>query len=272
MLDRLEALRALSDTGTMGKAAARLRLTTSAVSKRIATLEREVGAPLLESDGRRVRLTPAARGLLEDVAPLLAALRERVTGFAPRPGTVRLAASESLLASWLPAILARSGLDLEIHGHRGPLVLERVRAGEVDLAIAAGGDDDPDLRAVLLGREPMVLVASSPPVGECAFSALEETSLTSRHLHRRVARLASRWGFHLVPGRRVEGFVPAVRLAQAGFGPALAPRGVAEVLGAPWIALPGLDRPIYAVARPRTWGRAEVTALAARISAAFPAG
>jgi len=35
-------------------------MTSSAVSQQLAQLGREVGAPLLEPHGRRVRLTPAA--------------------------------------------------------------------------------------------------------------------------------------------------------------------------------------------------------------------
>lgn len=269
MLERLDTLRALVEAGTMGKAALRLRITTSAVSKRIAGLEAEVGVALLEADGRRVRLTPAAQQLLDEVEPLLAEVRDRVTGFAPRPGRLRLAASESLLASWLPSLLADCPFELEIHGHRGPLVLERVRAGEVDLAFAAGGDDDPELRARLVGREPLGLVALEPPTVDTLFIALEDTSLTARLVHRRLPRLAAKWGFRLVPGRRVESLVTAVRLAQAGFGPALVPRALALAFGAPWIALPGLDRAIYAVARPRSWSRVEVTGLTERVAIGF---
>ena len=64
MLDQLEALRALKEEGTTARAAVRLRLTQSAISKRIDALEAEVGAPLIEAHGRGCRLTPAGEALV----------------------------------------------------------------------------------------------------------------------------------------------------------------------------------------------------------------
>ena len=48
MIDRFDALAALQSSGTMGSAASALRITQSAISKRIASLEREVGVKLVE--------------------------------------------------------------------------------------------------------------------------------------------------------------------------------------------------------------------------------
>ena len=61
-LRRLRALRELAERGTIAAAAEALHLTPSAVSQQLAALEREIGQPLVEPDGRSVRLTPAARG------------------------------------------------------------------------------------------------------------------------------------------------------------------------------------------------------------------
>ena len=47
MLDKLEALQALAEAGTMGRAAASLRVTQSAVSKRIGALSSELGCELI---------------------------------------------------------------------------------------------------------------------------------------------------------------------------------------------------------------------------------
>ena len=65
MIAYIEALAALADQGTMGKAGMRLRITQSAVSKRIAALETELGKKLVERRGRRLKLTPAGVRLLE---------------------------------------------------------------------------------------------------------------------------------------------------------------------------------------------------------------
>jgi DNA-binding transcriptional LysR family regulator len=73
-LRRLLALRELADRGTIAAAADALQLTPSAVSQQLAALEREIGQPLVEPDGRSVRLTPAARVLLGHGEALFAQL------------------------------------------------------------------------------------------------------------------------------------------------------------------------------------------------------
>ena len=60
-LDRLRALHAVAAHGSIHAAAETLHVTTSAVSQQLAKLEREIGQPLLEKQGRGVRLTDAGR-------------------------------------------------------------------------------------------------------------------------------------------------------------------------------------------------------------------
>ena len=71
---RLRMLLELSRLGSMHEVADALGTTTSSVSQGIAALAREVGTPLVEPDGRRVRLTPAGRRLAEHAVTILAAV------------------------------------------------------------------------------------------------------------------------------------------------------------------------------------------------------
>src|SRR4051795_3987478 len=71
---RLRFLLELSRHGSMRAVADVLGTTTSTVSQQIAVLAKETGAPLLEPDGRRVRLTPAGRRLAEHAVTILAAV------------------------------------------------------------------------------------------------------------------------------------------------------------------------------------------------------
>src|SRR4051812_6899505 len=64
----------LSRLGSMHEVAAELGTSTSSVSQAIAALARDVGTPLTEPDGRRVRLTPAGRRLAEHAVTILAAV------------------------------------------------------------------------------------------------------------------------------------------------------------------------------------------------------
>jgi DNA-binding transcriptional LysR family regulator len=65
MIDpRLNVLRAVAELGTVTAAAETLRFSPSAVSHQLRTLSRDLGVPLLERDGRGVRLTAGAQVLV----------------------------------------------------------------------------------------------------------------------------------------------------------------------------------------------------------------
>ena len=75
MIENLETLVTLSKTGTMMEASTAMRISQSAVSKRIAALERYYDRELIERHGRRVVLTHHGTRLVERVTPLLSELR-----------------------------------------------------------------------------------------------------------------------------------------------------------------------------------------------------
>ncbi len=255
MFDQIEALRALAETGTTARAAARLRITQSAVSKRLAALEAEIHATLVEKRGRNLALTEAGARLLGDLEPHLNAIRARLGEAVPTTALIRVAASESLLASWLPEALAAAraptATTLELHAHRGPLVLERVRGGHADVGIVVSRGEV-DLDYLPLVEEAMWLVSSStsplpsPPREPLSVWTIEAKSLTGAWLDAALSRHA----WPLRPLGRIESFSSAVQLARAGFGPALVPAGIARAMGVrpdQAIAVPGLKRPLAAV-------------------------
>src|SRR6201996_6391484 len=87
---RLELLLELSRLGSMREVGEAMQVTTSTVSQQIAALAREAGTPLLEPDGRRVRLTPAGRRLAGHAVTILAAVeaaRRDLDPAAPPAGT-----------------------------------------------------------------------------------------------------------------------------------------------------------------------------------------
>ncbi len=98
---RLRLLLELSRLGSMREVADELGLTTSTVSQQIAALAREAGTPLLEPDGRRVRLTPAGLRLADHAVTILAAIEAARVDLDPD-------ASRSAGSGW-PASPARSG-------------------------------------------------------------------------------------------------------------------------------------------------------------------
>ncbi len=140
---RLELLLELSRLGSMREVAETLNITTSTVSQQIAALAREVGTPLLEPEGRRVRLTPAGRRLADHAVNVLAALEAARLDLDPSAepaGTLRVAAfSTAIRQSLLPVVgvLAEQHPDvhLQIHEHEPGEALGRLAADDVDLAL-----------------------------------------------------------------------------------------------------------------------------------------
>jgi DNA-binding transcriptional LysR family regulator len=99
-----------------------------------------------------VRLTPEAERLLDEARPLLASLREVLHARASRPrDRVKIGATDSLLASWFPALLRGAidqlpGIDIELHAHRGPNLLERLHSGDYAVGFYPASAGEPELR------------------------------------------------------------------------------------------------------------------------------
>jgi DNA-binding transcriptional LysR family regulator len=140
---RLELLLTLSRLGSMRAVADELAVTTSTVSQQIAALARDVGTPLVEPEGRRVRLTPAGRRLADHAVTILAAIEAARADLDPGSvpaGSLRVAAfATAVRRSLLPVVqeLARSHPEvrLSIHEHEPAEATALLAADEVDLAL-----------------------------------------------------------------------------------------------------------------------------------------
>lgn len=138
---RLAVLLELSRLGSMREVADELGTTTSTVSQQIAALAKEVGTPLVEPDGRRVRLTPAGRRLADHAVTILAAVEAARLDLDPGSepaGTVRVAGFATAVRSSLVPVLH------EIAGTH-PTVRLLVHEHEPDEAYALLAGDDVDL-------------------------------------------------------------------------------------------------------------------------------
>jgi len=173
---RLELLLELSRLGSMREVGEAMQVTTSTVSQQIAALAREAGTPLIEPDGRRVRLTPAGRRLAGHAVTILAAVeaaRRDLDPEAPPAGTVRVAAYASAFRQvLLPVVRILAGRQPEVRLHlleQEPAeALGLLAADEVDLALTYDYNLAPvgfgrDLQAEPLGRTPWHLGTPSGP-------------------------------------------------------------------------------------------------------------
>ena len=110
-LRQLQTFVAVAELRHFARAADRCNLSQPAVSHQIRLLEEQLGARLLNRDGRRVSLTVAGELFVEDARRILAAVdraRERVQNVsAGTIGRVRIGATETPGLYRLPALLER---------------------------------------------------------------------------------------------------------------------------------------------------------------------
>jgi DNA-binding transcriptional LysR family regulator len=258
MLDGIDALLALEKFGTVSEAAVRLRLTQSALSKRLQALQRSVGVKLMERDGRRVKITAQGFDFLERARPLVADLRGLTTPMQDGAAAFSMALADSIAASWGPRVIKRAldgldGVSLALHAHRSVLVLESVRLGRYHIGLSTDSPSARDLIHYPVVDEPLVLLRAGParrPGRSLPLISIEPGSATWRaiepQIRERQPELLAR---AFIP---VETFSASVQMVKAGFGDGLVPLGLALEMGlaaATYRAVPGVKRQISLVTR-----------------------
>ncbi len=174
---RLRALVAVAESGSVREAARRLTVTEPAVSAALAALAREVKAPLVERDGRGLRLTAAgdayasyARRILGLHEEALAAAR---SGSEAGRGLVRVAAvptaGEHLLPTALASFLAaHPAIDLRLEVGPSERTWAMFAAHEADVMIG-GRPPAHATDAVIRATRPNLLVVVAAPAVAQAF-------------------------------------------------------------------------------------------------------
>jgi DNA-binding transcriptional LysR family regulator len=129
---------------SFSRAAASLNVTQPALSRQIRDLERELGLPLFDRVGRRVRLTPQGEDLLRRSRNAIAdveALRERARSLeAGRVGILRLGATPQVLQSVVAGFLVRyrrshQAVDVELVEAGSVRLVNLVEDGKLHLAL-----------------------------------------------------------------------------------------------------------------------------------------
>ncbi|MEX0941428.1 MAG: LysR family transcriptional regulator [Pseudomonadales bacterium] len=265
MIENLETLLALSKSGTMLEASTELRISQSAVSKRIAVLERYYNRKLIQKKGRRVELTQHGKQLVDRVSPILSELRDLfMQETSAARGELVIGVSDAILSSWGPRVFFEVKAELpevnfSFHTYRTPVVLDRIRSGEFMVGVCTGSDAlDTDLQSEVLTQEPMVIIPSGlkkidwPMDDELGVITIEDYSGAWRSFKDEVKRLRIRREVSL------ESFFSVAQMAIAGFGHGMVPIGVAKTLKVPDDCLinlgeKGLRRPVRFVARKSTY-------------------
>ena len=163
MLDvkQMRVLKEVAEHGSFSGAAVALSYTQPAISQQIAALERQAGAKLVDRTTRGVRLTEAGRALVGHAEAILARLADAEAELAAirdlRGGQVRLVSFPTGGASLIPVATAafrrrHPGVEVSLSVAGMPNALERLKAGEVDVALLIEPDFAPQPRDALLER------------------------------------------------------------------------------------------------------------------------
>ncbi|MFG2074561.1 LysR substrate-binding domain-containing protein [Nonomuraea maritima] len=258
-LDQIRAFVAVAEELHFGRAAARLRMTQPPLSRHIQKLERAVGVTLLERDNRRVVLTDAGRGFLEDARRMLSLVdtagdrARRIAGGAA--GTVRLGFTAVSAISMLGALLRRLSeelpdIDVLLHERVTDGQVEGLLRGELDLGLARPPFDVATLDSRVVFRE--ALCAAVPeghplarlgrPLTPGDFAGLPVIGYhpgQARYFHELTVRFLT--NAHPRIEQQVHQILTAVLLVAAGRGVALVPAS-ARSLGIEGIAFCDLVR------------------------------
>ncbi len=152
---QLRAFCHAAQTGSISKAAERLKLSQPSVSLQIQALEKQLNTLLFERCGPKIRLTPAGDLLLEMAHPLVDGFARLADNFAARLGDVHagpldIASGEATLLYILPDVIKSFSdefpqIDVKLHNVTGHDGMALLRADEVDFAVGSMIDVPDDL-------------------------------------------------------------------------------------------------------------------------------
>lgn len=205
-LRHLEHWLALADTGSFSRAAEKLHITQSALSRSIQALEEELGGPLVDRIGKRNELTPLGRSVLEHARRIVHEAAELKQGAAVLQqggmGKLRLGLGSGpgaiLMTPWL-VHMGRHFPTVHVAVTRGPaeLQVQQLRDRHLDALVV-------DLRRVVPAADlligpiydvlaGMICRAGHPLLkrfrGPMPFEALLDYPIASTPLSDEVARM-----------------------------------------------------------------------------------
>jgi DNA-binding transcriptional LysR family regulator len=174
MLDEIRTFVVLAESGSLQRAAERLFLTPSAVTRQIQRLEATLKTPLLDRSVKPGRITREGRAVLDGGRHMLRImddLKASASKDAEPSGIFRVGLSHALAQPTLVASIQRltsrfGELRPVLSTDLRPRLIEQVRTGELDVALAFLATDDAvpdDVASRVVATERLVLVRARGP-------------------------------------------------------------------------------------------------------------
>jgi DNA-binding transcriptional LysR family regulator len=240
-----------SESGSLTKAAERMHITLSAVSKRIAELENISDCALFIRQPRGLSLTPAGHGMLEHARRILDQVNRMASEMGDYAvgvrGHVRMWVNTSAVIQFLPRDLPafltdNPGIRIALEERLSQAIIDAVSSGEADIGIFAENIPAPMLDKAIYRQDRLVLlVPPAHPLAsrqEIAFAdTLDFDYVGLNQGSSLLARLTDAAAAAQQPLRlrfQVSSFDGICRMIEAGLGIGVLPEGSvrAEILGA----------------------------------------
>lgn len=239
MLDGIEALMALEKHETVSQAALSLRLTQSAVSKRIHALQETLKLTLVIPNGRKLKLTPEAMSFLNKARPLMVEIKNLTLTNQTSPQRLShfsMSLSDSIAGSFGPLIIQKTlksqkNIKLNFHVHRSLMLLENIMVGKYHMGICTTTDQRKDLIALPLIDEPLVILYAEEKEKinrALPLITIEENSATWKSAGQKLKAEYTHL-FNLEP-IYVESFLAVYQMTKVGLGNGIIPLGLCKEL------------------------------------------
>lgn len=166
-LRQIEAFKAVIESGTVTRAAARLNISQPAVSKLLQLFERGAGLTLFTRDKGRLSPTSEARLLYEEVERIFqGAGRVRQAAEEIRSlqrGSLAVGVMPALSVGFVQEVLARlkvrqPGVSVYVHGRETPKLMEQLVTQQIELFCSVVHVEHPEVRMELLCKVPLVCI------------------------------------------------------------------------------------------------------------------
>ncbi|MFI2372929.1 LysR family transcriptional regulator [Streptomyces sp. NPDC018833] len=229
------------------RAAQEMGVPQSTLSRAMVRLEQDLGVTLFARKGRTVSLTPAGRAFLASVERALSEIERAADSVRadadPQAGKVAFGFLHTMGSETVPGLIRafradHPGIRFTLVQNYGEAMIERLRAGELDLCLTSPVPDAPDLEARRLDEQRLLLVVP------------DDHRLASRR-RVRLAEAADETFVTLEPGYGLRRITDDL-CAEAGFTPRVAFEGeeaetlrglVAAGLGVALLPPPAVPRP-----------------------------
>ncbi len=164
----LAVFAAVARCGCISKAAEKLNTVQSNVTQRIQLLEEELGVPLFYRHSRGVTLTTAGGQLLpyaERITRLVGEAKQAASNGPVPHGQIIIGAMETATALRLPPVLSAYAqrypdVDIEINSGPTAALIDDVLARRIEAAFVAGPINHPELVAIPMIEEELVLITA----------------------------------------------------------------------------------------------------------------